>query len=59
MTGGRIVVSQDDHLLATIGLDDLIVVRSPEATLICSKRDAQRLKELVANLREKYGEQYL
>ena len=56
---GTIVVSQDDHLIATIGLDDLIVVRSPEATLICSKRDAQRLKELVANLREKYGEQYL
>jgi len=56
---GTILVSEDDHLIATIGLDDLVVVHSPDATLICSKRDAQRLKELVGEVRAQYGEHYL
>lgn len=56
---GNIVASQEDHLIATIGVDDLVIVHSPDATLVCSKRDAQRIKELVDNIREKLGEQYL
>lgn len=56
---GNIVASQEDHLIATIGIEDLVIVHSPDATLICSKRDAQRIKELVDNIREKLGEQYL
>ena len=47
---GNIIVSEQDHLIATIGLDNLIVVHSPDATLICRKSDAQRIKDLVAKL---------
>jgi mannose-1-phosphate guanylyltransferase len=56
---GNIVVSSEDHLIATIGLDDLVIVHSPDATLVCSKRDAQGIKELVDNIREETGEKYL
>lgn len=56
---GNIVVCEDDHLIATIGVDDLVIVHSDDATLICTKRDTQGLKELVDKLRKEYGEQYI
>jgi mannose-1-phosphate guanylyltransferase len=55
---GNIVVSEDEHLIATIGVDDLVIVHSPEATLICTKRDASAIKELLENVRQKYGDKY-
>ena len=54
-----IVVCEDDHLLAVLGVDDCIVVHSPDATLVCSKADAQRLKELVALIEKKCGAKYV
>ncbi len=56
---GNIVVSMDDHLIATIGVDDLVIVHSPDATLICTKRDSQGIKELVDNVSHIYGDKYL
>jgi mannose-1-phosphate guanylyltransferase len=58
-SANSILVSEGNHLLATIGVQDLIVVHSPDATLICRRRDAERLKVLVERLKEAYGEQYL
>ncbi len=55
---GNIVVSEEKHLIATIGVDDLVIVHSPDATLICKKRDAQGIKELVDNIRAEYGDRY-
>jgi len=55
---GNIVVAEGDHLIATIGVDDLVIVHSDDATLICSKRQTQGIKELVDKLHSKYGEQY-
>jgi mannose-1-phosphate guanylyltransferase len=55
----NIIVTEDDHLLAVVGIDDCIVVHSPDATLVCNKSDSQRLKELVDLIRQKYGEKYL
>ncbi len=55
---GNIVVSEERHLVATIGVDDLVIVHSPDATLICTKRDASAIKELLENLRQKYGDKY-
>ena len=56
---GNIVVCVDDHLIATIGVDDLVIVHSPDATLICTKRDAQAIKELVDNVAKNHGDRYL
>jgi mannose-1-phosphate guanylyltransferase len=47
---GNILVSETDHLIAAVGVQDLIVVHSPHATLICSRADAQRIKDLVQQL---------
>lgn len=55
---GNIVVSEDDHLIATIGVDDLVIVHAPDATLICTKRDALGMKELVDNIGKRFGEIY-
>ncbi len=55
---GNIVVSEDDHLIATIGVDDLVIVHSSDATLICTKRDALGMKELVDNIGKNFGETY-
>ncbi len=55
----NIVVSHDpSHLLALVGVSDMIVVHTPDATLICPKADAQRVKDLVDRVKEKTGEKY-
>ena len=55
----NIVVSEEKHLIATVGVEDLVIVHSPDATLICRKGDAAAIKELVDNVRSQYGEEYL
>jgi mannose-1-phosphate guanylyltransferase len=55
----NVVISDDpDHLIATIGVTDMIVVHTRDATMICPKNDAQRVKELVAKVNDKYGTRY-
>ena len=57
---GNIIISRDpDHLVATIGLSDMIIVHTKDATLVCPKRDAQRVKELVARVKVQFGDKYL
>ncbi len=55
----NVIITEDDHLLAVLGVDDCVIVHSPDATLVCNKSDSQRLKELVVLLGEKFGEKYL
>jgi len=55
----NIIVSDGDHLVAVLGMDDCIVIHSADATLVCDKADSQRLKELVTLIREKFGQKYL
>jgi mannose-1-phosphate guanylyltransferase len=55
----NVIVSDDpNHLVTTIGLSDMIVVHCRDVTLVCPKEQAQRVKELVTKLKEKYGDQY-
>jgi mannose-1-phosphate guanylyltransferase len=55
----NIVISQDPgHLISTIGLSDMIIVHTPDVTLVCPKREAQRVKELAMKVREQYGQKY-
>ena len=55
----NVVVSEGDHLLAVLGMDDCIIVHSGDATLVCNKSDSQRLKELVEALEGMYGGKYI
>lgn len=52
------IITEQEHLIVTIGVQDLIVVHSPDATLICRREDEQLLKELVERRREQFGETY-
>src|SRR3954467_11827516 len=55
----NIIISEEPHhLITTIGVSDMIVVHTPEATLVCPKSEAQRVKELVAKVKEKFGNRY-
>jgi len=58
-TGVTVVSESAEHLIATVGLKDLVIVHADDATLVCKKRDAQSLKELIARIRETYDERYL
>ena len=47
---GNIVYTEDDHLVALLGVEDLIVVRTEDATLVCRKDQAQQIKGLVGKV---------
>ncbi len=58
-TTGCIVHSTDKKLLLVGGVDDLIVVNTPDALLICKKENEQQIKEYLAKVKEAKGEFYL
>jgi mannose-1-phosphate guanylyltransferase len=41
-----VIVGDGKHVIATIGVDDLIVVHTPDATLVARRSDEQAVKEL-------------
>ncbi len=53
-TRGSIIVSDDGGLIATLGVEDLVIVQSGGATLVARKDRLDQLKNLVASL-EKEG----
>lgn len=46
-----IMVSDGGHLVAALGVDDLVIVHTPDATLVCRKDRAQDLKKLLASIK--------
>lgn len=46
----NIIVSTKGHLTAVVGADDLIVVHTDDATLVCPKARAQEIKALVKRI---------
>jgi mannose-1-phosphate guanylyltransferase len=55
----NIVISEvSGHLLALVGVSDMIVVHTPDATLVCPKSESERIKELVGRVKEKFGGKY-
>jgi mannose-1-phosphate guanylyltransferase len=59
-SAGNIVVSDDpEHLVAAVGLSDMIVVHTRDVTMICPKQAAERVKELVAAAAKRHGDRYL
>jgi len=56
----NIIVTEDKgHLIAAIGLEDIVVAHTPDATLICCANQTQRLKELLELIEAHGGEKYL
>jgi len=48
-----------ERLVATIGLNDIIVVDTPDAVLVCRKDRAQEVKKIVERLQKDKKEHYL
>jgi mannose-1-phosphate guanylyltransferase len=47
---GCVVAGEPGHIVAAVGVDDLVIVHTRDATLVCRKSDAQRVRELVKKL---------
>ena len=58
-THNCIVFGNDDHVIATLGIDDLIVVHTAEATLICPKSRAEEVRQIVKQLEQRGLERFL
>jgi mannose-1-phosphate guanylyltransferase len=56
-TRNTLVVSE--KLVVTIGIDNLVLVETPDAILVCHKDRAQDVKEVVSRLRAANKDQYL
>jgi len=54
------VITEDkNHLIAAIGLKDMVVVHSPDATFVCPIDQTDRLKELLESIKAHGKERYL
>jgi mannose-1-phosphate guanylyltransferase len=58
-SSGCIISTTADHLVATIGLSDCVVVHTPDATLVARKDDEEGIRKLVQLLRERGYERFL
>ena len=55
-----IVVTEDHgHLIAAIGLENIVVAHSPDATLVCHIDKTEKLKELLDLIKQQAGEKFL
>jgi mannose-1-phosphate guanylyltransferase len=58
-TSGTIVRTADDHLVVTLGLKDVIVVHTPNATLVADKHCEEQIRHVVKRLEELGWSEYL
>ncbi len=54
-----LVMTDHHHLVGVVGLEDVIVVHTEDATLVCRKDQAEEVKQLVQHLKEKGLDRYL
>jgi mannose-1-phosphate guanylyltransferase len=57
-TSNSIIYGGEEKLIATIGLEDIVIVDTKDALLVCSKSKAQDIKKLIKELEER-GKKYL
>jgi len=58
-TTGTIVRTDDNHLVVTLGLEDCIVVHTPNATLVANKHDEEKIRQIVKELESQGWTDYL
>lgn len=54
-----VVGSSPEHLVTLVGVDDLVVIHSPDATLICRRDQTEQIKEVVATLGARFGGRFI
>jgi mannose-1-phosphate guanylyltransferase len=58
-TANCIISSDEGHLIGTIGVEDLVIVHTPDATLVARREDEQAVRRLIERLKEKGHDKYL
>ncbi len=58
-TTGSILRSTDDHLVAAVDVDHLLIIHTPDATLVAPRNDEAALRRLVDELRQQGLDQFL
>ena len=53
------IIQGNEKLIATIGLEDIVIVDTEDVTLICHKNNSQEVKEIINNLRICNRNEYL
>jgi mannose-1-phosphate guanylyltransferase len=56
--GSLVYVNQEHRLIVTIGIEDLIVVDTGDVLLVCQKKQAQKVRKVVEQLK-KTGQEYI
>jgi mannose-1-phosphate guanylyltransferase len=54
-----IVFGDNDHLVVTIGMQDTIVVHTPNATLVAPKHEEEHVREVVKQLHARHWDEFL
>ena len=56
---GNVVLSDDpDHMVALVGVRNSVVVATRDVTMVCPVADAERVKQLLAEVEARYGSRY-
>ena len=50
--------AEDGRLVAVVGMTDTVIVQTSQITLVCPIGEAERIKELVAEVTSQYGHAY-
>jgi len=58
-TRDTLVYTTDKKLVAAIGVEDLIVIDSGDALLVCRRDQAQQVRQVIENLKKSHREDYL
>ncbi len=53
------VILSEDHLVATVGVSDMVIVHTKDATLVCPRERAAEVRNLVEQLESEGMEEYL
>lgn len=57
-TSNSIIYGENEKLIATVGLDDVVIIDTKDALLVCSKSKAQEVKKVIDELKIR-GKKYL
>ena len=55
----RVLVHGGDRLVVTVGLNDVIIVDTPDALLVCASDKAEEIKQVLDEISAATGDQYL
>jgi mannose-1-phosphate guanylyltransferase len=58
-THNSLIYSSKKKLTVTIGIDDLVIIDSGDALLVCRRDHAQQVRQVISRLNKDHKEEYL